>query len=414
MRICLAAPYFQPELGAASLRAASLVEAFEAAGHQVTVVTPKPSYFLPGRRTGSRDTTLRLPSRTRIIHAAVPLRRGEEPTAMRLVVELLASLGAFPVLLGEARKADVVYASSPPLLYSLAALLAGKLTRTPSALEIRDMWPEIVIAALPPERRDSLLVRTLSRIGSILSAVVCSMAGLIVTVTKADSEALRKKGVEPAKILFSPNGADEISLALGRRRESMPGGVSGALRIAYAGRLGPAQGVTALLDAASLVEDHLEITIVGDGPDAPALREKARALRRHRVEILGPMPREKVLELLLQSDAVYVSLASADIRSSVPSKLYEALALGVPVILAGSGDCREVLESCGAGVVAEPGVPSSIAEAIESLAADREAVRRAGLAGRRSIAETYRRRDIMGELARKLEEFLARTATCTD
>lgn len=412
MRVCLAVPYFRPELGAASVRAESLVQALEAAGHEVTVVTPRPSYFLPASPLEKTAGSSTIDSKARSRRAPVRLRRGDEGPAKRLLFETIASGAAFPILAEEIRRADLVYTSSPPVPYSLAAAVAGRTTGTPVVVEVRDMWPEIVVATLTPERRSAPAIAALTGIGGLLADALYSLARRLVTVTGQDSEALRRKGIDASKILFAPNGADEMAISMGMRRGSRAPDGTGRFKIAYAGRLGPAQRVSTLVEAASLVERPLELTIVGSGPESSSLRCRARALPRHRISILQPMPRERVLELLLHQDAVYVPLASSSVAGSVPSKLFEALALGVPVILAAAGECRRIGEESGGCVIAEPGSASSIAEAIEALAADREAAFGSGIDGRRMVVEKHRREKIMAALVIKLEEVVAEVGRC--
>jgi glycosyltransferase involved in cell wall biosynthesis len=408
VKVCLAVPYFAPELGAASVRAESIATALRAAGHEVSVVTPKPSYFLPGGKSPDQSVPCAHDqnSDTAVRYTPLPLRSVGEGSAARLLSETLAAVAAFPALIAESRTADLVYASSPPVQYALAAVLATRLTGSKAVVEIRDLWPETVLATLSASRRRTFRLAALEALGKLMVKMVYALAGRIVTVTTEDAKNLRQKGVDQAKILFAPNGADETAISIGRHRERLGSSRAKEFRIAYAGRLGPAQQVSTLLEAASLVGVPLELTIVGQGPEAPALRRKAGDLRPHRVRILDPIPREQVLELLIQQDAVYVPLASDTLLGSVPSKLFEALALGLPVILAARGESTNVVEDSGCGIVCEPGSASSLSKAIEELASSRDETFRRGLSGRNFVIENYRREDICAALVAQLEQFV--------
>ncbi len=407
MRVCLAVPYFKPELGAASIRAESLASTLVKSGHEVVVVTPKPSYFLTATSTATPVSAECADFGLRMRRIPLRLRSKSDGFAVRMATEVFASIAAFPALLSEIEKADLVYASSPPVFYAMAAAIAARIRNTPVVVEIRDFWPDIVVQALPPPARGSAWVRALQRGGTLVAKALCRTADRLVAVTRSDSTKLQRWGIDRSTIFFAPNGADKIALSVGANRQSKTRPEKGdPLKIAYAGRLGPAQKVSALLEAARLVDTPLTLSIIGAGPEVSRLRDEAGKLKRHSISILDPLPREQVLEILIDQDAIFVPLASKSIEGSVPSKLFESLALGVPVILAAEGEATNLIKETEGGIVAEPGSPSSIARAIEVVAADRESFYRRGIAARQKIIENYRREEIMSDLIKKLENIV--------
>src|SRR6185369_13795335 len=88
---------------------------------------------------------------------------------------------------------------------------------------------------------------------------------------------------------------------------------------------------------------------------------------------------------------------------AVPSKLFEAMASGVPVVLAAEGDVVELVESAGAGLAVEPGDVRGLARALEALARSPEQRSRLGAAGRRLVVERYDRKAICGRFIDALE-----------
>ncbi len=79
------------------------------------------------------------------------------------------------------------------------------------------------------------------------------------------------------------------------------------------------------------------------------------------------------------------------------------MAAGRPVLLAIDGVIREVVEAAGCGIFVPPGDPSALAEAIKSMAADREQSRRMGAAGRKYLEEHFSRAAIANKLIAVLE-----------
>src|SRR6185369_17490623 len=124
----------------------------------------------------------------------------------------------------------------------------------------------------------------------------------------------------------------------------------------YAGLHGLAQGLDQVLSAAEALrtEDHLQFVLVGDGPEKPALRERARQRDLTNVRFLDPRPAGEMPQLLATADVVLVPLKK-HIPGAVPSKLYEAMASEKPVILVASGEAAEIVRNQQAGIVVEPG-----------------------------------------------------------
>ncbi|MER3395988.1 MAG: hypothetical protein C4319_04300 [Acidimicrobiia bacterium] len=417
MRVCLAIPYFPPELGAASVRAKSMLSAFEKAGHEVVIVTPKPSYFLEHQNYGHGENRYWRPSdseglgskKIQVHHTLLPLRAGGDGLGTRLILELFASFLAVPAVTKAARGCDLVFTSSPPLTYALASAVAGRLARAKVAVEVRDVWPDIIFSALVEERSRAPLVRGLGFIGRLLSHVLYKLAFVVVCVTRSDTRRLSGSLGNKKPVLYAPNGADEEAIAAGellphfdsnRKKRSR-------FKIAYAGRLGPAQKVSTLLEAASRIEYPMEITIIGSGPERQTVQRIANQQRRHLVSLLDPLPRKKVLEILAEQDAIYVPLASKSIVSSVPSKLFEAWALGIPVVVAAAGEAAQIVNEVAGGVVAMPDNPHSIARAIEALCTDLDVASKMGANGRNSVLQKFCRDKIMAELVRTLTEAVA-------
>jgi glycosyltransferase involved in cell wall biosynthesis len=177
----------------------------------------------------------------------------------------------------------------------------------------------------------------------------------------------------------------------------------------YAGLHGLALGLRQLLDAADVLRDlpSLRIVLVGDGPEKEALANEVRARGLGSVTLLDAVPRDRVPALLAAADVVLVPLA-ADLPGAVPSKRYEAMASGRPVLLAASGEAAAIVRDADAGVVVPPGDPPRLAEALRTLAADAELRRRLGANGRRAAEARYGRAAICGAFIDLLEREVER------
>jgi glycosyltransferase involved in cell wall biosynthesis len=173
----------------------------------------------------------------------------------------------------------------------------------------------------------------------------------------------------------------------------------------YAGLHGVAQGLGQLLDAwAALPEtSRARLVLVGDGPEREDLMARARTLGLSRVRFHPSIPREEVPGVLASSQVLVVPLKGS-IPGAVPSKLYEAMAMGRPVLLVAEGEPAGIVEATGAGVVVAPGDVPAIAAAVHRLE-ESEALRsEMGTRGREVAVSRYDRRAIVAGFADLLEE----------
>src|SRR5262249_19153221 len=124
--------------------------------------------------------------------------------------------------------------------------------------------------------------------------------------------------------------------------------------------------------------------------------------RLKNVRFLDPRPAAEIPALLAAADALHVPL-KAEMPGAVPSKLYEAMSSGRPVVLIGTGEAAEIVQTTGAGITVRPGAISDIVHAIRRLEANPAAAIEMGQSGRRAALERYDRKQIAGRFIDYLE-----------
>jgi len=217
-------------------------------------------------------------------------------------------------------------------------------------------------------------------------------------IALADAHAahlVRRERIEERKIRIIPNGVDtERFRPIGSEEERA--GRRKAIGIpasrfvaAIVAALRPEKNHGMLFAAADLIRarrDDFLYLVVGDGPEAEALRRRARELRlEHAVRFLGR--REDVADVLSAADALV--LCSHGVVETFPLAVLEAMSSGLPVVATDVGAVREMLRDGEEGRIVAPGDASGLAGALLALADAPEERAEMGRRGRRRVVENF-------------------------
>jgi len=403
VKILYVSHYFPPEMGAPAGRVAGLSRQWARAGHEVHVLTCFPHHptgvIPPDYRRGFRRGYQK-----EICDGVTVHRTWIFPAANKGKFRRSANYFSFfasAVITGALRlpKPDVVIATSPQLLCALAGDALSAWFRAPLVMEVRDLWPESLVA-VGLTRTRSTLVGNLER----LARRLYRRAAHLVTITEAQRAAIVAFGVPAERVSVVPNGVDDAFLE--------PHGAanrSGEFICTYIGTLGMAHHLETLLEAAQLLRDEpaFRFRIVGEGAQREALEARARAMQLSNVEFAGQRPRGEVPRWIAESDVCAVLLRKTPVfRTVVPSKMIEIMAVGRPIVLGVEGEAKALLERAGAGVAVTPEDPAALAGALRRLRQDAALRTAYGASGRQFVQREFRREalaagylEILGELA---------------
>ena len=298
-------------------------------------------------------------------------------------------LSSIPAALAQ-RRPDVVVGTSPQLLAGVAALTVARMKRRPFVFEVRDLWPESISAV---GAASGPLVRLLERVADTLYRE----AALIVSVTESFVRILAERGISRDRLVVVRNGVDLETFHVRPRDEGLLKslGVDPNRFVAtYVGTLGMAHALSSVLECAELTRDEpVQYLLVGDGAEKPALETRTTERGLANVTFTGKLPREMIPRVLSSSDAVLVHLRDDPLfRTVIPSKIFEAMAAGRPIVLGVRGESAEIVTEAEAGIVVKPEFPPELAAAVTRLRNDPGLVRGLGANGRRAAEEKYERR----------------------
>ncbi len=292
-------------------------------------------------------------------------------------------------------KPDVVYGSSPHLGAALAGLIIAKLRRAGVVLEVRDLWPQILVDSgmMSAESKVFRLLRWLERF------LYCS-ADRIVILAEGSRGPIVSLGIADDKIVFIPNGADPDDFiptadrVVLRERYGFD-----SFTAVYAGAHGPANGLDLVLDAAAelkVMGSDITICLVGDGVVKADLVDRARRDGLSNVKFMDPIPKTEMADLLGAADVGLHSLADIELfKTGVsPNKLYDYMAAGLPALTNTGGDVAGMVREAGSGIAVEP---TGIAEGLMELSSIDDEARAAMCSNGRAFMEAERSRSAMAQ-----------------
>jgi glycosyltransferase involved in cell wall biosynthesis len=361
-----------------------LARLWSASGHQVTVIAGTVNYStgeIPAEYR-RRWMVTEQDGAVRVIRCHVPASYGKS-YAGRMWAFFGFTLSAATAAL-RAPGADVVVATSPPLVAALPGWLAARLRRAKLVFEIRDLWPESAVTT-GVLRSDSMLTKVLYG----LERWACKTADAINVLTPAFRDDLVRRGLASEQdIVFVPNGADVEAFSPGPRDNAFrrEHGWKDRFVVLYAGAHGRANALDQLIDTAVKLKARQDILIasVGDGGDRMRLMEKTQALGLANLQFLGPVAKERMPEVVRACDAGAAVLQNnPTFRTVYPNKVFDYMACEKPTVLAIDGVARTlVCDEAKAGLFAPPEDSSALAAVITRLADDQPLCKTLGASGR--------------------------------
>lgn len=390
MHILFLTDNFTPETNAPATRTFEHARRWVRAGVKVTVVTTAPNFPAGKLFPGYRNRLFQRESIEGIDTVRVwTYITANEGFARRTLDYMSFMVTGFLISLFLPRP-DVIVATSPQMFTVCAAYVLSVFKRRPFVFELRDLWPDSILAV--GAMKESAGIRALKR----LEYFLYRKAARIVSVTHSFKTVLSGNAIPAEKIAVVPNGADLVGFTPGAKPDDLVErhGLRGKFVAAYIGTVGMAHGLGTVLDAAerSKADDGIAFVVVGDGAERAALETQARQRGLLNVVFVGPVGKEEVKRYWRLADAALVLLRDHPVfRHVLPSKMFEAMATGKPIVLGVLGESATVLKSAGAGVVIPPESAAALAHAIADLAASPDRAAELGARGRRFVEAQYDR-----------------------
>lgn len=364
MKVVLLTQWFDPE---PTFKGLTFARELVRQGFEVEVVTGFPNY--PGGKVypGYRVSMIEREIIDGVRVTRLPLYPSHDGSALLRIANYV-SFAASSLFYGLfiMKRPDILYAYHPPLTVGITASILRLFRRVPVVYDIQDMWPDTLRATGMVNNEKVLRV-----VASVCQWVYRRVDHLVV-LSPGFKRLLVERGVPERKVEVIYNWCEED--ALKKTAEYCPPSFPDAnrFRIVFAGNMGKAQALGAVIDAACLLAQSrpdICFVFVGSGIELENLKRDVVDRELDNVVFIPRVPMNEVGAILAAADALLVHLKDDPLFAiTIPSKTQAYLAVGRPVLMAVPGDAAALVENAACGVSAEAESPQSLAAAAVKLA----------------------------------------------
>jgi len=374
MRILFLSDNFPPEVNAPASRTYEHCREWVKAGCQVTVITCAPNFPTGKVFEGYAN---RLWARE-VVDGIEVIRVWSFITAnegfLKRTLDYLSFMVTATLASLFVPRPDVIVATSPQFFCACAGWLTSILRWRPYVFELRDIWPESIRAV--GAMKNELVFHLLEKIELFLYR----RAARVVAVTRSFPKLLAARGIDPAKIDVITNGVDLSQFSPQPKDAQLTRtlGLEGTFVAGYVGTHGMAHALETVLEAARIIAARpdapaVRFLLLGHGAAKAGLVEKARAMNLSTVTFLESVPRSEVARYWSLLDCSIIHLRRTELFTSViPSKLFECMAMGLPVLHGVQGESAEIVEHEKVGIVFPSEDAVALADNVLRLAANPE------------------------------------------
>lgn len=332
----------------------------------------------------------------------IPLKK--KTTIYRLLNSLCFAISSIFCSIGVG-KVDVVITTCPPPLINLAGWFIAKIKRAKLIYDVRDVWPDVAME-MGNITEDSLYCKVFAFIRDFM------LKHSDLTVAVSPGKVKKLQGYRDTCICTDIlNGFDnrfldnKVNPAIVERFFDNKN-----FKCVYIGNLGLAQGLRQLLYIAEKAQHEklsAEFYLYGSGAEEKELKQYVIENNLQNVFFEGRLPNSDMLSVLKTVDMSFVSLVNGNLKDSVPTKLYEALGVGCPVLLAAEGDSADILHESSLGVAVKPNDETELWNGFIELYKNIDKYRERAVYARNLMQGKYSRQTASVKMMREIERLFA-------
>jgi len=371
MHILFLTDNFPPETNAPASRTFEHTREWVRKGHQITIITCVPNFpngqIFSNYRNRFWQTEAIDGIRVVRVWSYITANEGFLRRTLDYMSFMLSGFLASLFV----RKVDIVIGTSPQFFTVCATYVASQFKRVPWVFELRDLWPESIrtLGALENSQLLDLLER--------LELFLYRKANQIVSVTESFKCNLVGRGIDANKISVVTNGVDRNNFYPQEKDIELVNryGLQGKFVAGYIGTHGMAHALDTILDAAervrSLRGDLYRFILLGDGANKVVLKQRATERELDNLIFIDSVSKQEIVRYWSLLDASIIHLKNTELFTTViPSKLFECMAMGIPVLHGVQGESAEIVKREDVGLIFESENVDELVQKLHQLVDD--------------------------------------------
>lgn len=316
-----------PKGSACANRMRVFYEVFKSKGHNVKVLTPEDMGVSDG--IDSED-----------VFVCKTYKMKKKTATSRLKNNLSFAINSIRAsrIIGDI---DIVITTSPPPLISLSGWWIAKRKKAKLVYDVRDIWPDVAIE-MGSFSEKSVYYHVFKWIAQFMY----KHSDLVLTVSNGKVKKIQGYVEDKNKVVLCANGLDEKFLD-----HTVDDGVverynmKDYFNCVYVGNIGLAQGLEQLLVLAEKIQNKkVQFLLFGEGAEKEKLETVKEEKKLCNVHFFGNVYEKEVFNVLRNAQLSYIPLVNENLRDSIPTKTYEALGVGCPVLMVAEGDAVSLVE----------------------------------------------------------------------
>lgn len=393
MKLLIHTQYFPPEVGAPQNRLFELALRLQKLGVEVSVLTAMPNYpqmEIQAEYRGKKYVYEEMEGLK--VHRSSIFVSKSKSIVRRLMNYFSFVWSSYWV--GKSKLEDhfdFVLCESPPLFLGISSFRLAKNKKAKFIFNVSDLWPESA------EKLGLVSNPIFLKMATILEEYLYKKATLISGQTMGIVNNIQKR-FPNKKLYWLPNGVDlnyykPENIQSNWREEN---GFSKEDKLfLYAGIIGHAQGLEVILKAAELLknEKNAKFILLGSGPCKADLQLMAKQLKLSNVTFLDAVTKKEMPFVLKAIDIAIVPLKKLDLfKGAIPSKIFENLAMKVPILLGVEGEAKELfIDEAKAGMFFEPENALDLSQKVLEILNKEDRIIELGENGAKYVAQKFNR-----------------------
>lgn len=404
MRIVVLCHYFPPEIGAPSARLYEMARHWVELGNEVHVVTCFPNHptgIIPEVYKGKKYMHEKLDGIH--VHRNYVYATPNKGFIKKTLGHISFMFSSVMFSMRRINKPDVIVTSSPTFFSIISGYWYSLRKKVPFVLEIRDLWPAAMIEL--GVMKKGFITNMLEK----MELFFYRKSHKLIMVTKSFKENVVSRGIDINKVHVITNGVNQELFYPRKKNKSIikTYDLENKFVISYVGAHGISQNLSTILEVAkSLKTDrNIQFLFIGEGAEKDKLESIASEQGIYNVTFIDSQPKEIIPDYYNISDICLIPLKNIELfKTFIPSKMFEIMACGVPIVASLEGEAADILNESKAAEVVKPDNSEEIKQAIIKIKNDKGLYERLKKNGPVFVEQSYSRKKLAEEYLKIITE----------